>query len=63
MENAGYLIAAFGAVWLGIALYVAATDLIPEFNQEGQTVYSLSALGGLVLYFVIHAVSTHFGIR
>jgi ZIP family zinc transporter/zinc and cadmium transporter len=47
----------------GIALYVAATDLIPEFNQEGQTVYSLSALGGLVLYFVIHAVSTHFGIR
>ena len=47
----------------GIALYVAATDLIPEFNQEGQTVYSLSALGGLVLYFVIHAVSTHFGIH
>jgi CcmD family protein len=23
MENGGYLIAAFGAVWLGIALYLA----------------------------------------
>jgi ZIP family zinc transporter/zinc and cadmium transporter len=51
------------ALSCGIALYVAATDLIPEFNQEGQTIYSLSALGGLVLYFVIHAVSRHFGLH
>jgi len=50
------------ALSCGIALYVAATDLIPEFNQEGQAVYSLSALGGVVLYFVVHALGNHLGL-
>jgi zinc and cadmium transporter len=47
----------------GIALYVAATDLIPEFNQEGRRVYSLSALAGVVLYFAVHAVTSRLGIH
>jgi len=51
------------ALSCGIALYVAATDLIPEFNHEGQAVYSLSALGGVVLYFGVNALSRHLGIH
>jgi len=51
------------ALSCGIALYVAATDLIPEFNQEGERVYSLSALLGVVLYFGVHALTGRFGIR
>jgi len=51
------------ALSCGIALYVAATDLIPEVNQETSRVYSLSALGGVVLYFGIHAVSHRLGIH
>jgi ZIP family zinc transporter/zinc and cadmium transporter len=51
------------AVSSGIALYVAATDLIPEFNQEGVRVYSLSALGGVVLYFGVHAIASHLGLH
>lgn len=51
------------ALSCGIALYVAATDLIPEFNQQSERVYSFSALGGVVLYFIIHAVSRHIGIH
>ena len=51
------------ALSCGIALYVAATDLIPEFNQQSERVYSFSALGGVVLYFVIHALSRHIGIH
>lgn len=51
------------ALSCGIALYVAATDLIPEFNQEGERVYSLSALGGVVLYFGVHALIRQFGIH
>jgi ZIP family zinc transporter/zinc and cadmium transporter len=51
------------ALSCGIALYVAATDLIPEFNQEGERVYSLSALAGVVLYFGVHALIRHLGIH
>jgi len=51
------------ALSCGIALYVAATDLIPEFNQQSERVYSISALGGLVLYFAVHYVSHHLGIH
>jgi hypothetical protein len=47
----------------GIALYVAATDLIPEFNQEGRRVYSLSALAGVVLYFAVYAATGRLGIH
>ena len=51
------------ALSCGIALYVAATDLIPEFNQEGERVYSLSALAGVVLYFGVHALIRHLGLH
>jgi zinc transporter ZupT len=51
------------ALSCGIALYVAATDLIPEFNQEKERVYSLSALAGVVLYFGVHAMTRRFGIH
>ena len=51
------------AVSCGIALYVAATDLIPEFNKEGERVYSLSALAGVMLYFGIHALTGRLGIH
>jgi len=51
------------ALSCGIALYVAATDLIPEFNQQSERVYSISALGGLVLYFAVHYVSHRLGIH
>ena len=43
MENAGYLIAAFGAVWLGIALYVAWVG-----SQTAQLRRDLSALRDLL---------------
>ena len=39
------------AISSGIALYVAATDLIPELNQRREKGYSVSALLGVVLYF------------
>jgi ZIP family zinc transporter/zinc and cadmium transporter len=51
------------AISCGIALYVAATDLIPEFNQEGERIYSLSALAGVVLYFGVHYLIRQFGIH
>lgn len=51
------------AVSCGIALYVAATDLMPEINQDGERVFSLSALAGVVLYFVIHALMGRAGIH
>jgi len=51
------------ALSCGIALYVAATDLIPEFNQEGERVYSLSALAGVVLYFGVHALASRLGLH
>jgi ZIP family zinc transporter/zinc and cadmium transporter len=41
------------ALSCGIAVYVAATDLIPELNQRREKDYSVSALLGLVLYFGI----------
>ena len=50
------------ALSCGIALYVAATDLIPEFNQEREKVYSLSALGGVVLYFGVNALARRVGL-
>jgi ZIP family zinc transporter/zinc and cadmium transporter len=51
------------ALSCGIALYVAATDLIPEFNQQSERVYSISALAGVVLYFGVHALSHRLGIH
>jgi ZIP family zinc transporter/zinc and cadmium transporter len=51
------------AVSCGIALYVAATDLIPEVNQNPRRVYSLSALGGVLLYFGVHTVMERVGLH
>jgi len=35
----------------GIAVYVAATDLIPEINKRDEREFSVSAFLGIVLYF------------
>jgi ZIP family zinc transporter/zinc and cadmium transporter len=51
------------AVSCGIALYVAATDLMPEINQDGERVFSLTALAGVVLYFAVHALMTRVGMH
>lgn len=41
------------AISCGIAIYVAATDLIPEMNKRREKDYSVSALFGLALYFCL----------
>jgi ZIP family zinc transporter/zinc and cadmium transporter len=51
------------ALSCGIALYVAATDLMPEINQDRERVFSLSALLGVVLYFLVHALLGRAGIH
>jgi ZIP family zinc transporter/zinc and cadmium transporter len=51
------------ALSCGVALYVAATDLIPEINQQEKRVYSVSALLGVVLYFGVHAFMERIGIH
>jgi ZIP family zinc transporter/zinc and cadmium transporter len=45
----------------GIALYVAATDLIPEINQRPERRYSVGALVGVLLYFGVHVILTRAG--
>jgi ZIP family zinc transporter/zinc and cadmium transporter len=47
----------------GIALYVAATDLMPEINQDTRRVFSWSALFGVVLYFTLHSLMGWIGIH
>ncbi len=42
------------ALSCGISVYVAATDLIPELNQQRERSYSISALVGVVLYFGVN---------
>jgi hypothetical protein len=51
------------ALSCGIALYVAATDLIPHINQHPKRGYSLSALAGVLLYFGVHAVMGRVGLH
>ena len=51
------------ALSCGIALYVAATDLMPEINQHPEGRYSLSALTGVLLYFGVHAVMRRLGLQ
>lgn len=51
------------ALSCGIALYVAATDLMPEINQHPEGRYSLSALAGVLLYFAVHTVMGRVGIH
>jgi ZIP family zinc transporter/zinc and cadmium transporter len=51
------------ALSCGIALYVAATDLMPEFNQHPERGYSVTALVGVLLYFGVHALMTRVGIH
>ncbi len=42
----------------GVALYVAASDLIPEVNHHGgkSPLVSISVFGGVAIFFVIHTV-------
>jgi len=47
----------------GIAVYVAATDLIPEINKRQEKVFSLSALLGLLLYFGVFWIMRAAGIH
>ncbi len=49
------------AISCGIALYVAATDLMPEINQHPEGRYSLSALAGVLLYFGVHTLMGRVG--
>jgi ZIP family zinc transporter/zinc and cadmium transporter len=51
------------ALSCGIALYVAATDLMPEINKDSERAFSLSALLGVVLYFAVHALMGRVGIH
>ncbi len=40
----------------GVTLYVAASDLIPEVNQEGGLRASLFVLSGVVLFYLVHLI-------
>jgi ZIP family zinc transporter/zinc and cadmium transporter len=51
------------ALSCGIALYVAATDLLPEINQTQRGRDSMSALLGVLLYFGVHAIMGRVGIH
>jgi len=51
------------ALSCGIALYVAATDLMPEINQHPEGRYSLSALTGVLLYFGVHTIMGRLGLH
>lgn len=51
------------AVSAGIAIYVAATDLIPVLNQQRERSYSWSALVGVGLYFGVHWIMGRAGIH
>jgi len=51
------------AISCGIALYVAATDLMPEFNQHPERGYSVTALVGVLLYFGVHGLMGRMGIH
>jgi ZIP family zinc transporter/zinc and cadmium transporter len=51
------------ALSCGIALYVAATDLMPEINQHPEGRYSLSALTGVLLYFGVHQLMRRIGLQ
>lgn len=51
------------ALSAGIAIYVAATDLIPELNKQTERSYSLSAAVGVALYFAIHWIMSEVGIH
>jgi len=36
----------------GVTLYVAATDLVPEVNKEGDTPAALTVFAGVILYYL-----------
>lgn len=47
----------------GIALYVAATDLIPEINRRHERQFSLTAAAGIVFYFGVYALLVRLGLH
>ncbi len=46
----------------GIAVYVAATDLLPEVNKQHEKEYAWSALGGLLLFVLVRWLSHLIGL-
>lgn len=63
MSRLGALRGAALGLSSGIAVYVAASDLIPELNQQHERAYSFSALAGIIVYFAVnwlmHATGLH----
>jgi zinc transporter ZupT len=51
------------AISCGIAIYVAATDLIPELNKQEERSYSVSALAGILLFFLVHWLMMRTGLH
>ncbi len=49
------------ALSAGIATYVAATDLIPELNKLKEMRFSLSALAGVVFFFLVELLLVRLG--
>lgn len=47
------------ALSAGVALYVAASNLVPEFQQVPGWRYTVALLGGCALYFGAHALVGH----
>ena len=47
----------------GIAVYVAATDLIPEINKRHEREFSISAFFGIVLYFGVFWLMRSIGLH
>ncbi len=63
MHRAGGVRAQALALSSGIALYVAATDLIPEINRRHERQFSLSAGVGIVFYFGVYALLVRLGLH
>ena len=51
------------AMSAGIAIYVAATDLIPELNKRKEMRYSVSAALGVAFFFLISTLAGRLGIH
>ena len=50
------------SVSAGVTLYVAASDLIPEVNQDASPAIAWTVFAGVVLYYATEQLLEHFGI-